>query len=449
VSSRAERLVGLFRAEARERLAELTAGALRVEAGECPSGAADALFRAAHTIKGGAAMLGLDPPAEAAGELEELLRPLRDGRIEAGPALGAAMLAAIDSLTAAIWPPAEAAAASSELSPEAARGARGTAVAGDTTVRVAAERIDAVVGLVGEALRASASASPRDLADILATAEEAALRLRLVALAGIVPPLERAVRDAARMDGKQAGLVVTGAEVEADAAVVDVAAEVVLQLARNAVAHGIEPPERRAEAGKPGVGRIELDVASRGGWLRLRVADDGGGVDVEALRARPAARGLDSAASAMELLFAPGLSTREQSDRLGGQGVGLDVVRERVRAAGGRIRVAWVAGRGSSFEVDLPVSTLYERLLIGELDGALVGLPADAVEMVMAAEGEGAPVLADGTLTFETLPEEVNVLTVPLGPLLAPCRLARRAWIGRDGRVGVVLDAEALGGLVD
>src|SRR5439155_17570837 len=107
---------------------------------------------------------------------------------------------------------------------------RGTTPAG-ATVRVAAERIDAVVGLVGEALRASAAlGGSRELADVLATAEEAALRLRLVALAGIVAPLERAVRDAARLDGKQAVLVVDGAEVEADATGVDVAAEAVLQL---------------------------------------------------------------------------------------------------------------------------------------------------------------------------------------------------------------------------
>lgn len=308
----------------------------------------------------------------------------------------------------------------------------------DATVRVRSARLDALVGLVAEARRAAAviaigAGDARALADVLAEAEGAALRLRLVPLEGIFDGLRRAVRDAATADGKQAELHATGGEVEADAAVVDTAAEIVLQLVRNAVAHGVEPTAERRRVGKPEVGLIEVAVQARGGWLELTVQDDGRGVDEDALRPRARERGLDPSAPAAELLFAPGLSTRAQVDGLGGQGVGLDVVRARTAAAGGIVAVEWQPGLGTRFTVRLPVSALYERLLVGPLGDALVGIPADAV----AAVGD------EGDLALEGLPEEVNVLTVPLGPLFASSRLARRAWIHPDGRVGVVLDPTA------
>src|SRR5437868_3461996 len=98
------RLRDLFHAEARERLAQLTAGALQVERGDCPPDLPGALFRSAHTVKGGARMLGLDEPAAAAEPLESLLGDLRDGRAAPSPAVGAALLAAVDALREAIWP---------------------------------------------------------------------------------------------------------------------------------------------------------------------------------------------------------------------------------------------------------------------------------------------------------------------------------------------------------
>jgi two-component system chemotaxis sensor kinase CheA len=254
-------------------------------------------------------------------------------------------------------------------------------------------------------------------------------------LEGLFAELRRAVRDAAASDGKQAALVTHGGEVEADAAVVDAAAEILLQLIRNAVAHGVEPPDERVAAGKPAAGTIRLSVAARGGWLELSVADDGRGVDEAAVRASASARGLSPALPPADLLFAPGLSTRRDADALGGQGVGLDVVRARAAAAGGDVSVAWEAGRGTTFTVRLPITALYERLAVARLGDVPIGLPADAVDSIAAA-GEGLPV--DGPV------DELSLLTVPLGPLFAPNALARRAWILPDGRVGIVLDPQAV-----
>jgi chemotaxis protein histidine kinase CheA len=229
--------------------------------------------------------------------------------------------------------------------------------------------------------------------------------------------------------------VTQGGDVAADAAVVDAGAEILLQLIRNAVAHGIEPPAERLARGKPAAGTIRLSVVARGGWLELSVQDDGRGVDEAAVRSSAAERGLSPELPPAELLFAPGLSTRREADALGGQGVGLDVVRARAAAAGGDVSVSWAYGRGTAFTVRLPITALYERLAVARLGGVPIGLPADAVDSI-AASGAGLPV--EGPV------DELSLLTVPLGPLFAPNALARRAWILADGRVGIVLDPQAV-----
>jgi len=431
---RTQRLRELFDSEARDSLAQLAAGALRVERGEGGPDLVAALFRAAHTVKGGARLLGLDGAAGAAERIEQALAPHRHG--QPPPSLGVELLRLVDELRDAIWPPSPTTPTASDF---------GVAQPFDRprpTIRVQPDRIDALVGLVAEAARAAAhlargpsgaatTAQAREVAGLVAAAEAAVLRLRLLPMGAMFDDLRLAVRDAAAADGKLAELVTVGGDVEADAGVVDAAAEIVLQLVRNAVAHGLERPDERAAAGKPTVGKVEVALRQAGGWVELRVADDGRGVDEAAIRRRAAVLG-HHAGAVGELLFLPGLSTRERADDLGGQGIGLDIVRARARAAGGDVRVTWVRGAGTTFLARLPVSALYERLIVGRVGGALVGLTVDAVAEVVA----GA---RDGTLLFDSEPEEVSVLTVPLGPLFAPSRLADRGWIAPDGRVGVVL----------
>ena len=419
---RRERLLGLFRAEAKESIAALSAGALDVEQGKGSREQYDAMFRAAHTVKGGARMLALDEIAAVADRAELVVRALRDGERTAGRESGSELIRLVDQLTALIWPPEPRAPEAASPNPPA-----------QSTVRVPTTRIDEVVALAAEARRSQGDL--RALDELLSTTEAAALRLRLMPLEGLFADLRRAVRDAAASDGKQAALETQGGDVEADAAVVDAAAEILLQLIRNAVAHGIEPPAERQRNGKPPTGTIRLSVAARGGWLELVVADDGGGVDEAALRARASERGLARDLPTEELLFAPGLSTRRDADALGGQGVGLDVVRARTSASGGKVSVDWRPGAGTTFTIRLPITALYERLAVARLGNTPIAIPADAVESIELA-GDGLPV--DGPV------DELSLLTVPLGPLFAPNPLAKRAWILPDGRVGIVLDPQAV-----
>jgi two-component system chemotaxis sensor kinase CheA len=450
MAERQRRLLELFRAEARESLSVLTAGALQVEAGGGGGELFAAMYRAAHTVKGGARMLGLGAVGALAERAEAVIRALRDGALAPGREPGGRLLEAVDELARLIWsepagePPEGRERSAGALGEPAAPLRRGAG-----SIRIPADRIDAVVGLAAEARRTSErlartgdAAEARGLAGLLAAAEAAALRLRLVPLEGVFGDLRLAVRNAALADGKEAELVARGGEVEADSAVVDAAAEIVLQLVRNAVAHGVEPPAERRARGKPARGRIEVSVRARDGWLEVRVADDGRGVDEAGLRARARERGLPEEATTEELLFAPGVSTRRRADQLGGEGVGLDVVRARAAAAGGAVSVRWEAGVGTELTVRLPVTALHERLAVAELGGTPIGVPADEVE------GVGLWGTGESGLAVEGPVDEVSVLTVPLGPLFGPNRLFKRGWIAADGRVGVVLEASALPGYI-
>ena len=144
-----------------------------------------------------------------------------------------------------------------------------------------------------------------------------------------------------------------------------------LQLARNAVAHGIEPPNARAALGKPRVATITLSAEKVGQRLRIVIADDGQGVDVAAVRARATDTGAVTPALAeaaddntlLALLFLPGFSTRESSDLLAGRGIGLDIALGAVQRLGGTIRLSSRHGEGFEARIDLPIESGLARVL--------------------------------------------------------------------------------------
>ena len=325
----------------------------------------------------------------------------------------------------------------------------------DTTVRVRTERIDQLVALVSEARRI-ASQGKTDvptavcnlaLNEMLGAAEAAALRLRLVPVGGMFDNLRRAVRDAAHDDGKDAELFTTGGEVEADGAIVDSATEIVLQLVRNAVAHGLESSAERLSRGKSARGSVRLVLRVRAHWLEIVVADDGSGINTDAVRAKAHEQGLDPKLSIRELIFSPGLSTRKVKDALGGQGIGLDIVETRCREIGGEIEVDWIPGEGTTFSVRIPVTALFERLLTGTIDGQLVGVQADIVDRIEKTKTNTEPdesvqhqATSPKSISLDDYPDEVSALTFPLGPLFASAAISRRGWIAANGRVGLILD---------
>ena len=173
-----------------------------------------------------------------------------------------------------------------------------------------------------------------------ATLQEGIRRVRMMSVERLFQRLVQPVRELAKKERKEVELRTAGEETEIDKAVVERVAEPLLHLVRNALAHGIEPPEERRRAGKPPGGTITLSARQEGDVTEIIVSDDGRGIDLPAVRrALVAARRLsDGEAAALddealyEALFEPGFSTRSGADDLAGRGVGLDAVRDALAA---------------------------------------------------------------------------------------------------------------------
>ncbi|MGY0777879.1 chemotaxis protein CheA [Azospirillum argentinense] len=276
-------------------------------------------------------------------------------------------------------------------------------------LRVDAERMDRLMALVGELVVAKGSlpylareAQEGRSADALAQGikeahgridsivgdlQDAVLRLRLLPLSRVFDPLPRLVRDTARRLGKPVELHLSGGETEADKDILDILGEPLLHLVRNALDHGVEPPERRRAAGKPEVAALRVQAFQDSGGVVVEVSDDGAGIDAAAVRRKAVAQGTLTAeqaaalteAEALRLILLPGLSTSDTVSDLSGRGVGMDAVRSAVEQAGGRVDVASTPGVGTRFRLILPLTMMLTRLVTVETAGALYGFPVTLV----------------------------------------------------------------------
>ena len=207
--------------------------------------------------------------------------------------------------------------------------------------------------------------------------------LRRTSLHTLFERVRRAtLRDAAN-EGKSVEVEILGRDVPIDQRIAERLLETVLQLARNALVHGIETPEGRALGGKPGVGRITLSAVQLGEWLRFTVEDDGRGADVQRIRELAVAAGAVTREAAeragedelLALLFLPGLTTRRRADLLAGRGLGLDLVQDTVRRLGGTIRLRSREGGGLIASFEMPSDRTVVDVLWLEEMGQQFALP--------------------------------------------------------------------------
>jgi two-component system, chemotaxis family, sensor kinase CheA len=413
-------LIEEFRDEARDQVDGLDAGLLRIERlGELPEDDRRDLLRSLHTLKGNAGMLGLVAIRDFVHVLETV--------VKAGPERrsGAAMETLFEGASAlrraveAVRRSGEASAfreltalrrrleeAGSEAVPEPAWPSGDAAPAADgpdgapaeDRLRVPFAKLDALLNEVGELLgeaQALAAASGESRAVGRERAEaigrradrlrEMVMALRLVPLGRVLGRFHGLVRRLAHEQGKEARLVLEGEDTEMDKSTADALAEPLLHLVRNAVDHGIEPPEVREAEGKPRHGTLRIAAAREGDRVRIRVEDDGGGIDLERVRERAGAAGLVSDpwaltdAEAADLVFRPGLSTRIEADSVSGRGLGLDVARRSARALRGELEVEPRPGGGTRFTMRLPLAVAVVPSLVFEAGGETVAVPATAV----------------------------------------------------------------------
>jgi two-component system chemotaxis sensor kinase CheA len=273
---------------------------------------------------------------------------------------------------------------------------------------------------------------------------EGVMRVRLVPVGEIFRRMPFVVRDLARDTGRRVRVELKGQDTQIDKFLVERMMDPVLHLVRNAVSHGIETPREREAAGKPPAATLRLSASSSGETVVLEVADDGRGIDAQrvAERARkiglPVPAVLDNAAL-LDLISAPGFSTRDSSDKVSGRGFGMNVVRETLQELGGTIQLESEPGRGTRFIIELPLTLAITAAMIARIGDQIFAIPQAAVREVAEFEAAAIQSLPDAeVIEFRgaALPVIRLATTLGLPPSTSP-RL--HAFIVGSGASAVAL----------
>jgi two-component system, chemotaxis family, sensor kinase CheA len=405
------KILELFRDEASERLDRIVDALLGLEAGRLGMDAVQSLFRETHSIKGSAGIVGLQEAGAIAHAVEDVLGAVRE-RDAFPAALTDPLLRATDALRRAIAGEtgvagpivAELAAASAPgngaEAPAQATGAEAVKKPAERSIRASADKVDRLLDAAGETVlhhrrlehmlaQGSAHASNGERLEeelsrgevLVEDLQDSVIQMRTLPLSSITGPMPRAVRDLAVAQGVKVELELHGVETQLDRMMLDGISDAITHLLRNAIAHGIEPPEERERAGKPAVGRIELRAEQRGSMVAIAVCDDGRGVARELL-----AKSRDGQALS-DVLAKAGVSTAAQVTDVAGRGVGLDAVKSHVESIGGGVEVQSEPGRGTTVTLTIPLTLALLRVLLLERGGQIFGLPLTSVEEAVTVTG--------------------------------------------------------------
>ena len=299
--------------------------------------------------------------------------------------------------------------------------ARGAGASVDRAHATAEALWDTVNG-IERSLGAAIDQMDRELRQLRQAAEQ----LRLVPAGDLFTQLERTARDSAQALGKQVIFVGVGGGIRLDAYVLGTIQRALVQIVRNAVAHGVESEAERRAAGKPAAGRVTVAVSRRGRQIIFECRDDGRGLDLEAVRRVAIERGLPSIQAAtmeagdlLQMLLRGGISTAASVTETAGRGVGLDVVREAIEKLSGAVNVSTQPGVGTAFELVAPLSLASVEVLMVEVGEAVVTIPFEAVRrslLVSAADithtAAGATIVYEqSAIPFVPLPKVLQGVT--------------------------------------
>ncbi|MBI5685803.1 MAG: chemotaxis protein CheA [Verrucomicrobia bacterium] len=417
-------------------------------------------------------------------------------------------------------PPAETPAAAAEAPPavaaeagEPAARVKPAAQAGDG-IRINVERLDQLNDLTGELLAATAvvmhlsecrrgvdseqyERACHQLDLVTSWLQNLSMSMRMVPVELAFRRLHRLVRDLSEKTGKPIELQLVGAETEADRRVIELIVDPLIHIVRNAVDHGIEPPEERRNLAKPETGTIRIEAFQRSNEVWIVISDDGRGLQRAKILEHARARGLVRGPAPLrdeqilDLIFEPGFSTAESVTEVSGRGVGLDVVRKNVERLRGRVGVQSVEGfsttmtlripltlsvingmmtRVGTEQFVLPVENVRELLRADPVDvhrvadrGAMVGVRGETIPLfrladlftvsgAVASAGEGIVVVVeDGERRAALLVDETvghqRVVVKSLRESLGRIQGVSGASVLADGRVRLVLDVPGLIGI--
>ena len=429
--------INLFVEETMESLQRMESSLIRAEQGDPATGWVDLMFRQMHTLKASAAYLMFDKSRAVAHAAETLLARQRDAQAALSPAQVRVLLNTGDCLRALVQDIRRqgveggldvlaliAALERSETpetleTPETPETLETPETPEDTeiTVRVNLRLLDRIVHLATELVLARNQAvqqlqalaqdsavtqnTCQRLSNLTTDLQEQVMKTRMQPVARIFERLPRVARDVAQATGKQVVTVMHDNATEIDRALFETIRDPILHAVRNAIDHGIETPEERQRLGKPPVGTLTLRAHHIGSLVTVEIEDDGRGMDAERLRAHALSRGMISAAEsqamdaaqALDLVFRPGFSTAAQITDVSGRGVGMDVVRNQLERAGGRVELETKIGQGTRVRLHMPLTLAVIPALLVRLNGQRYAVPQNhLVELVYlsAAQAEVA-----------------------------------------------------------
>ena len=423
-------LMQTFSVEAEEQLAAMEQGLVGIEVRPRDAALLASVFRAAHTLKGNAATVGLTAIAARANVIEDALDAMRTGAAAVSANLVSALLATLDALRIEV--------AATVAGDERPRNEHDDVFATVTrlllrlgvssaprepasfarekgqrpiesinprdlhanTLRIDAAKLDRMLSLSGELsiargrLRSYLTAGgPDAISDALESHQEAErlyrdlqdeiMSARLVPLGPIFRQYQRVVRDLALEHGKRAELGIEGEDVEIDTTVAEHVRGPVMHMLRNALDHGIETPERREGVGKEGVGQLMLAARREASHIVIELRDDGAGFKRSRIAARAGLAADEAQAlsdeALFEYVFQPGFSTATEKTGLSGRGVGMDVVRRNIEALRGTVSISSVEGAGSCVSMRLPLTLAIIDGFFVDVGGETFVIPLEAV----------------------------------------------------------------------
>lgn len=422
----------LFLSESRRHLDEINRYIVLFENNGDPTIVHD-VFRHFHSLKGMAATMRFDRIASLAHKLEDLLANVRDGLVSPTQNLIDILLEGTDLLDSLVrlttnggddtrFPDIDvlinriiAFSTSNQASSEETVRAAGNASVSppqpqfrhsDTfsTVQVKTSILDRMVNITGELitthhrlvdrLKALGSGSREPLIQLesqLRELRDTVFQARMLPFSLVTERFPRLIRDLSRTQGKEISLRILGGDIELDRGILEKISEPLTHLVRNAVDHGIEPPQTRVSEGKDPCGRVTLSLTRNRDYVDISVSDDGQGMDPPQLITKALDRGQITHEQATKLsrretlllTCCPGFSTAEAVTAISGRGVGMDAVMSAVRSLGGNLSIESTLGSGSCFNLRLPLTVSIIQAMLIECGALLISFPVNAIDRAL------------------------------------------------------------------
>jgi two-component system chemotaxis sensor kinase CheA len=287
----------------------------------------------------------------------------------------------------------------------------------EQTIRVDVKRLDQLMNLIGELVLAKnrlikiyndveeryegekfleeLNQVVSSISIVTTDLQIAVMKTRMLPIGKVFNKFPRLVRDLARELGKKVRLIIEGEDTELDKSIIEEIGDPLVHMIRNAIDHGIEPPEERIKKGKPEEGTIWLRAYNEGNMIVIEIKDDGRGMDPEALKRKAIEKGIItpqeaenmSDKEAFMLIFKPGFSTAEKVTNVSGRGVGMDVVKTNIEKLNGIIEVESVPGKGTTFKLKIPLTlAIIQALLVASQEDLFAVPLSNVIETVRIVE---------------------------------------------------------------